>query len=98
LWCYQPYAEAPAVDALPAERNGYVTFACLNNPGKVSPSTLSMWRDILRGVPNARLILLTSPDPGRRSQLTRYFEEGGIDRDRIELIERVPLSQYLAST
>jgi predicted O-linked N-acetylglucosamine transferase (SPINDLY family) len=75
LWCYQPYDEAPDVSPLPAASSPTLTFACLNNPGKVSPATLAMWSDILRAVPDARLILLTSPDADRVAQLRRYFEQ-----------------------
>jgi predicted O-linked N-acetylglucosamine transferase (SPINDLY family) len=95
-WCYQPYAGAPEVGPLPFVRNGHVTFACLNNPGKVSPATLAMWREILRQLPGSRMILLTSPDAGRMSQLLAGFQQDGVDAGRVELIERVPLRDYLA--
>jgi predicted O-linked N-acetylglucosamine transferase (SPINDLY family) len=55
-----------------------------------------MWSEILRAVADARLILLTSPDAGRAAQLHRYFAELGIASERIELVERVPLREYLA--
>jgi protein O-GlcNAc transferase len=96
LWCYQPYSEAPGVGPLPAATNGFVTFACLNNPGKTSPATLRMWRDVLRSTPGARLMALISPDPGRAGQLRRYFAAEGIAPERIEFVERMPLRDYLA--
>ena len=95
MWCYRPYDEAPAVGPLPAA-GAHVTFVCLNNPGKVSPATLAMWSDILRVETDARLVLLTSPDAERAAQLQRYFVERGIASERIELVERVPLREYLA--
>jgi predicted O-linked N-acetylglucosamine transferase (SPINDLY family) len=97
MWCYQPYDEAPpVVGPLPAAAAGHVTFVCLNNPGKVSPATLVMWSEILRVETDARLVLLTSPDAERAAQLRRYFGERGIAPERIELVERVPLREYLA--
>jgi len=96
LWCYGPYAQAPEVGPPPHAAAGHVTFACLNNPGKVSPAALAAWRDILRALPDARLLLLTSPDAGRVEALRRFFEEGGVDARRIEQVARMPLVEYLA--
>jgi len=96
LWCYRPYPEAPAVAPPPVAGTGYITFACLNNPGKVSPDALAMWAEILGGIPDARLILLTSPHAGRVEQLGRYFDERGIAPPRIEFVARMPLTEYLA--
>ena len=47
LFCYQPYDFAPGVGTLPAQRNRYVTFACLNNPAKLSPTVVELWGRIL---------------------------------------------------
>ena len=42
---------------LPAIKNGYLTFGCLNNLAKYSPSMTEVWNAILKRVPNARLLL-----------------------------------------
>ena len=36
FWCYEPPEEAPPVGPLPAGKNGFVTFGCLNQFAKVS--------------------------------------------------------------
>ncbi len=94
MWCYRPYAAAPDVAPLPSA-TGAVTFGCLNNPGKVSPATLDAWSAILRAVPDSRLLLLTSPHPGRVLALSRHFARSEIAPDRIEFVSRVPLVDYL---
>lgn len=96
LWCYRPYPEAPDVGSSPAAAAGHVTFACLNNPGKLSPATLAAWSAILRAVPDARLMLLTAADAGRVEALRRHFGERGVAPARIEFVARLPLAEYLA--
>jgi len=95
MWCYRPYSEAPAVDALPCDASGHITFACLNNPGKVTRSMLALWATILRRVDGARLILLASPHPARTAELQAFFAEQG-GGGRVELVARQPLRDYLA--
>ena len=96
LWCYRPHPDAPEIGPSPAASAGHVTFACLNNPGKVSPAALQAWTEILRAVPQSRLMLLTPPDNGRIEALRRDFESGEVVSSRIEFVARVPLVDYLA--
>lgn len=95
MWCYRPYAEAPDVSPLPSAATGIVTFGCLNNPGKVSPTVLDAWSEILANTPQSRLLLLTSPDAGRIDELRRRFGRVTAAPDRLEFISRVPLADYL---
>ncbi|MEO8676462.1 MAG: tetratricopeptide repeat protein [Casimicrobiaceae bacterium] len=95
MWCYAPYAEAPAVAPLPSAASGVVTFGCLNNTGKVSPSVLDAWMDILRSVPDSRMLLMTSPEAGRIDLLHRKFAAAGIAPARVDLVARSPLADYL---
>ena len=96
LWCYRPYAVAPDVGPSPIATEGHVTFTCLNNPGKVSRAALAAWSEILRALPDARLMLLTSPDAGRVEALRQFFDERGVASARIEFVSRVPLLEDLA--
>ena len=87
---------APDVGPSPIATEGHVTFTCLNNPGKVSRAALTAWSEILRALPDARLMLLTSPDAGRVEALRQFFDERGVASARIEFVSRVPLLEYLA--
>ena len=57
--CYSPPPHAPDVVALPALINGFVTFGCYNNLAKITPRVIETWGEILRRVPDSRLILKT---------------------------------------
>ncbi len=96
MWCYRPYADAPDVAPLPCAQEGPLTFGCLNNPGKASPTVLSLWADVLRRVPQSRLLLLAAPDADRAAQIRRPFTDAGIAPERVELVARMPLADYLA--
>ncbi len=95
MWCYRAYPEAPAVSPLPSAATGAITFGCLNNPGKVSPTILDAWAAILRSTPRSRLLLLTSPDERRIDQLRHRFASAEVEPDRVELVSRVPVADYL---
>ncbi len=57
FWCYQPPAEAPPVGELPAQRNGFVTFGCLNATLKMNRPTRELWAKVLQAVPTSRMII-----------------------------------------
>lgn len=95
MWCYRPYAQAPEVAPPARVAAGFVTFGCLNNPGKVSPTMLEAWAQILRAVSSSRLLLLTSPHPARVADVATGFARAGIAPDRVEQVARAPLADYL---
>jgi len=59
--CYMPPTRVPDVGALPALKNGYVTFGCFNNPTKVNPVVLEQWAGLLHAVPGSKLFLKGGP-------------------------------------
>jgi protein O-GlcNAc transferase len=85
--CYSPPTHAPDVVPPPALRNGYVTFGCFNNLAKITPRVIETWAEILRKIPNAKLILKTHQlsDTGTANRFRADFAALGITNDRIEL-------------
>jgi len=95
-WCYEAPAEAGAVGELPAARNGWVTFGCLNHYSKMSGEALAVWRELLHSVPGSRLIL--HAPPGRhRERVLAFFEGGGVARERIEFVALQQMPAYFAT-
>ena len=85
--CYGPPGYAPKPGALPARRTGSVTFGCFNNVAKYSARTLALWAEILKAVPDARLMLKTHVLQGSwtANRLRAAFEAHGVARERLDI-------------
>jgi predicted O-linked N-acetylglucosamine transferase (SPINDLY family) len=96
-WCYQPDEDSPGVGELPAARNGFVTFGCLNQFIKaLNPAVVRLWARVLEAVPGSRLVLLApSPDPVNHSYALRWVDGHGVPPERVRLLGRMPRRDYL---
>jgi protein O-GlcNAc transferase len=100
--CYTPRAATPEISALPdvsplpALLNGYVTFACLNSPCKVSTLTVDLWGRVLNVVNGSRLII-HAVVPERRQWISDRLTAAGVDPDRLEFVVSEPWRKYLAT-
>jgi predicted O-linked N-acetylglucosamine transferase (SPINDLY family) len=98
--CYSPPTYAPDVDALPALRNGAITFGCFNNMAKITGAVIAAWSDVLARVPGSRLMLKCHQmaDPATRARVCAGFVAHGIDPARIlprgSSPHRVLLAEY----
>lgn len=86
--CYKPVVEAPEVVVLPALNNGYITFGSFNMLSKVNERVVALWADVLRAVPQSRLLLKSAPltDNATTERYYDLFESQGIGRERVALI------------
>jgi predicted O-linked N-acetylglucosamine transferase (SPINDLY family) len=89
-----PMENAPPVNALPASKNGYLTFGSFHRANKLSRELIGTWAHLLRAVPNARM-LVGGLSQGSDSTLLDWFDQEGIDRDRLLLRYRAPMGEYL---
>ena len=94
FWCYDPLVTELAVNALPAESQGHITFGCLNNFCKVNEQVLRLWARILKTVDRSRLMVLC-PEGSHRQSLLDLLQREEINSDRIELMAHRPRRQYL---
>lgn len=89
VYVHEAIADAPAVGPLPCRSTGRVSFGCLNNPAKVNGAILGLWGQILRAVPDSRLVLKfrrwyeTSEIQGR---VLMALAALGVERERIEFL------------
>ena len=78
----------PPVSRLPAEKNGYITLGCFNNPTKINDKTLQEWAKLMHELPESRLLLKSKPYTSAvlRERFYNALEKEGVSRDRV-LIE-----------
>jgi len=97
--CYGPPEDAPPVAPLPALSGAPLTFGCFNNPAKYSPRTLDAWAQILRRVPESRLLLKYGGlhEPRLQAELRGQFARRGIAAERILLEGWSPQRELLAA-
>jgi predicted O-linked N-acetylglucosamine transferase (SPINDLY family) len=94
-WCYKTLGSFPAVVDPPCIKTGRITFGCLNNFAKVSEPCLSAWAELLRRVPNSRLMLL-APQGSARYRVGEFWTAHGLDPERLCFVDMVPLADYFA--
>ena len=84
--CYQGETGHPGRG--PAAVAEHVVFGSFNNLSKFSDQVLNLWAEILRRVPNARLLLKNRAleDPACRDRLIGRFFAHGVEAERLELV------------
>ncbi|HKZ96930.1 MAG TPA: tetratricopeptide repeat protein, partial [Hyphomicrobiaceae bacterium] len=89
---YAPPEGMPDVAPLPATRNGYVTFGCFSRTARINELVVAAWSRILRGVPDARLILNSKPFQEAESRQAWHdrFRAHGIEPKRVSMTYTAP--------
>ncbi|QTN26108.1 tetratricopeptide repeat protein [Rhodoferax sp. AJA081-3] len=93
---FLPFVGAPDVNVLPALRNGYLTFGSFNQLRKLTPTVIAVWSQILRAIPNSRMLMAAMPVAGENSMLVDMFAREGIARERLSFHPRAHMQDYLA--
>jgi protein O-GlcNAc transferase len=86
-WCFSEPIGAPSVGALPFDRNRFVTFGLFNHYRKFTPQLLDLWCDVLRQVPESRVLVKNNAFADSRFLLEARgaFLSRGVELDRITL-------------
>lgn len=88
--CYSALADSPDVAPLPSKKNGHITFGSFNNFAKCSNETIFLWSEIMKNVPNSKIVLkaLSLGDKYVQEYAYKTFKTFGIERDRITMLAR----------
>jgi predicted O-linked N-acetylglucosamine transferase (SPINDLY family) len=97
--CYSPSEQTPSIAQKAPSK--YITFGSFNNLPKINKHVIALWSNILKSVPDSRLLLKTNGFKSTRikEKYLEYFQEHGIDTSRIQLMatvkdEKAHLSLY----
>jgi predicted O-linked N-acetylglucosamine transferase (SPINDLY family) len=93
-WCYRPMLGMPGVTTSPVISNGFVTFGSTNYFAKLSPETIATWADILRALPDVRLIVAGVPQGSAQQSLYERFSAHGVEPRRLTVHGRLSLRQF----
>ena len=93
---FLPDKDAPPINALPALNNGYMTFGSFNRPSKISRSAIALWAQLLRALPNSRMLLGAMPQDEKYQTLIEWFAQEGITLDRLIFHVRGSMDRYLS--
>jgi predicted O-linked N-acetylglucosamine transferase (SPINDLY family) len=93
---FRPGSDIP-VGTLPAERNGFVTFASLNQWAKVTEAAKNVWAEILRATPHSRLVVIARGGDNEqiRNLILADFQRRAISSDRVDVVGFLPLDPFL---
>jgi predicted O-linked N-acetylglucosamine transferase (SPINDLY family) len=96
--CFTPPKEAPAVAALPALTNGYITYGCFNSLSKLNEQVIGLWSQILERTEDSKLYLKTRQLDDKKVCESIYaaFQAHGINQDRLILSGWSPRNELLA--
>jgi len=92
---FVPHPQAPAINALPALSNGYVTFGCFNRPNKITQATVQQWAAVIQATPASRMVLGGMAEAGACAHVQQWFADAGITADRLSFYARTDMLSYL---
>lgn len=96
-FCFSAPDQSPEVSALPALNKGKFTFGCFNSLAKINDSVIACWSEILKRVPDSRLMLKARQygDKITTSRLQSRFESFGVEKSRIIFDTHSDRQRYL---
>ena len=89
---YRPKPDMGEVGGLPALKNGYVRFVTLSRAIRLNDRVVRLWSDVLRRLPNAKLIVDSHSyhSTSLSEELISRFGSYGVKRERLEVGYRSP--------
>jgi predicted O-linked N-acetylglucosamine transferase (SPINDLY family) len=92
---FSPSPLAPAINALPALHNGYLTFACFNRSSKITSGVVALWCQILKVLPSSKMLLGGTANDDSYENLLTWFAQNGVMQERLIFYPRTDMQTYL---
>jgi protein O-GlcNAc transferase len=96
---YEPPHYAPDIGPLPFDENTFITFGSFNQTRKVNASVIGVWVEILKAVPNSKLLVkyIGMDSDINRRRIEAGLKAGGINPARVTCEGGAPHAEFLAS-
>lgn len=91
---FSPLPDSPPVNELPALGGAAFTFACLNNPSKITDEAIKLWSQILKAAPTARL-MIGNATPAWVDKISGQFSLHQVESGRLVFQPKVGIREYL---
>lgn len=97
FWSFDPYWTPERIDRLPCDEAGVLTYGCFGNISKITDEMLSAWAEIMRQVPDSRLLIrsISFKDPAAQEVFRQKVVGAAIPAGRIELLGPAAAQDYL---
>lgn len=100
FYLHPPLTDAPPIPPPPMLARGHVTFGSFNNVAKLNPQVIALWSEVLKAVPDSRLVMKYKEvfdDPFVHQHYMEMFAAHGIEPARVQMItENLNFTQHLA--
>jgi predicted O-linked N-acetylglucosamine transferase (SPINDLY family) len=95
--CFDPGADTPDVNPLPAAAGAPFTFGAVNQWSKVTDEMKATWARILVRMPQSRLLLIArgSRNPRMLALIREQFTVKGARPDQLEILDALPNRDFL---
>lgn len=95
--CYQPIASPEPARQLPHDESGVFTLGCFNNFAKVTPPVIECWGELLRQLPQARLLLEIhgAEEDAFADDIRQRFVAAGARPEQVDILPRRAGQQYV---
>jgi protein O-GlcNAc transferase len=96
-WCFHVPSDSPAVNELPAVKNGRVTFGSFNSFAKMNEPLLKLWAKILLATPGSRLLLKAKPlaCASVQERVRHVMSSAGVEAERVEMFGWAAPAEHL---
>lgn len=95
-FCYSPPRQSPAVTPPPLCSKGFVTLGSLHRPVKISDSVRDLWAEVMREIPDSKLLIFhTRFTQQSMDELREGLVGRGMDEDRFEIRNEYHAESYL---
>jgi predicted O-linked N-acetylglucosamine transferase (SPINDLY family) len=93
---FQPSLDAPDINSLPVLAGGHLTFGSFSRISKLNLRVIALWAQLLRALPESRMILGGMPHDGRHQVVSGWFQDEGIAPERLQFYPRSDSRSYFA--